>query len=89
MLIGSNCPSCPNGFSKKVVRATGDWTVDAGSQNLWLASEPLGLMTFDEGECNYNLVIKGINASTNYKWKVTIDNSFAENYGNYDFFCLK
>lgn len=78
---GGNCPVCTNNFASKLIRATGDWTIDAGSTALWLANEPFGLMTFDQRSCLYELVITNIKPNFKYLWKVTVDNSFKENYG--------
>jgi len=46
----------------------------------WQATEPRGLMVLGD-DCKYTLVIKNLKPSTAYKWKVTIDNLWAENYG--------
>ena len=78
---GSNCPVCTNNFKSKLIRTTGDWTIDAGSTALWLADEPRGLMIYNERICKYELSIVGLQKNFNYKWKITIDNSFKENYG--------
>ena len=75
------CPSCTNSFSSKLVRVTGDWPVELGSLKSWDAAEPLGLLTYDQDVCAYVLVVKGLKPSFEYKFKVTIDNSWKENYG--------
>jgi hypothetical protein len=79
--INQNCEPCKNNFASRLVRATGDWTIDAGSKTLWNGAEPLGLMTFDENYCSYTLVLKNLKKNFAYKWKTTLDNSFKENYG--------
>ena len=76
-----SCPACTNIQAAKVVRASGDWSIDAGSLALWDAAEPLGLMTFDEKLCSYTLVITGLKKNYEYKWKLTMNNKWAENYG--------
>lgn len=78
---GGNCPACTNNFASKLIRVTGDWSIDAGSAELWAANEPRGLMTFDQRACMYVLAVVGLKSNFNYKWKITIDNSFKENYG--------
>ena len=55
--------------------------MDAGAAKIWDGAEPLGLMTFDEQICSYTLVIVGLKRSFDYKWKVTVNNLWAENYG--------
>lgn len=78
-----SCPVCgDNRFSKKLLRATGDWAKDAGSSVIWAANEPLGLLTYDQNFCKYAVVVVGLKPNFSYKWKATVDNSFAENYGN-------
>ena len=77
----SNCPACNNLQASKVVRASGDWPIDAGSLALWDGAEPLGLMTFEEKLCSYTLVLKGLKKNYEYKWKVTMNNKWQENYG--------
>lgn len=78
---GMNCPTCTNNFASKLVRVTGDWAVDAGSSAIWNGAEPKGLMVFEQKLCLYTLVITGLKKNFQYKWKVTIDNAFKENYG--------
>jgi hypothetical protein len=77
----SSCPTCTNNFASKLIRATGDWTIDAGSTILWAANETRGLMTFDFNTCYYELVLVGLKRNFQYNWKVTINNAFTENYG--------
>lgn len=63
----------------------GDWPVDAGSAKNWDAAEPLGLLTYDQDICAYVVVVKGLKESFDYKWKITIDNAWKENYGRYKY----
>ncbi|RNA38528.1 Alpha catalytic domain containing [Brachionus plicatilis] len=77
----SNCPVCTNNFASKLIRATGDWTIDAGADVLWNGAEPKGLMIYEEKFCVYSLVLTGLKPNFQYSWKATIDNSFKENYG--------
>jgi hypothetical protein len=72
----SNCPACTNIQSGKTVRASGDWSIDAGSTALWDGAEPLGLMTFDEKLCSYTLVLLGLKKNYEYKWKLTMNNKW-------------
>jgi len=48
---------------------------------LWDGAEPLGLMTFDEKICSYTLVLLGLKKNYEYKWKLTMNNKWQENYG--------
>ncbi len=48
--LGS-CKPCSNSFASKLIRATGDWSLDTGSATQWDAAEPKGLMTFEEQIC--------------------------------------
>jgi alpha-amylase len=75
----TGCPT--TAFTPKIVRASGDWSLDAGSGPIWNGAEPLGLMTLEAGTCNYVVIVKGLKPNTSYKWKVTINNAWAENYG--------
>ena len=77
----SSCAACANNLASKVIRVSGDWSVDAGSPKLWDGAEPLGLMTFDEQTCSYTLVVSGLKKNFSYKWKVTTNNMWVENYG--------
>lgn len=40
-----------------------------------------GLMTFDQDTCLHSVVVGNLKANTDYKWKVTIANTWVENYG--------
>jgi hypothetical protein len=80
----AQCAPCTNNFASKLVRVTGDWTIDAGSNILWAGNESLGLMTFEEKFCLYTRKITNLKPNTNYQWKATINNAFAENYGSYE-----
>ena len=81
----SRCPTCTttcaNNLASKVIRVSGDWSMDVGSSKLWDGAEPKGLMTFDEQTCSYILVMTGLKPSFSYKWKVTVNNMWVENYG--------
>jgi hypothetical protein len=81
----SSCPACNNGyFGSKSVKAVGDWALDAGSPfGNWSGAEHLGLMVFEKKFCKYTLVLNGLQSGFKYEWKLTIDNSFKENYGEY------
>ena len=71
--IGSSCVQCPtNKHSDEILRVTGDWTKDAGSDALWNPAEPKGLMTYDESICKYSLLITGLQPGQNYYWKVNL-----------------
>jgi hypothetical protein len=80
----AKCPTCNNAyFGAKSVRAVGDWARDSGSPlGNWSAVEPLGLMTFEKRICKYTLVLEKLQADFKYEWKLVVDNSFKENYGN-------
>lgn len=80
--LNQNCPNCTNILSGKLLRATGNWAMDFGSQFNWNPEEPLGLMTYDENTCVYFLTLDKLKTYTEYEWKLTIDDSFNENYGN-------
>jgi hypothetical protein len=56
--------------------------VDAGSATLWNAAEPLGLLKYEEKVCAYSVVVTGLKKNFQYKWKLTVDNAWKENYGN-------
>jgi hypothetical protein len=55
---------------------TGNFYKDAGSKNDWAVDEPLGLMKFDENECQYSVVVNGLkrnkslDSKDNYLYKV-------------------
>ena len=71
--IGSSCVQCPtNKHSDEILRVTGDWTKDAGSDALWNPAEPKGLMTYDESICKYSLLITGLQPDQYYHWKVNL-----------------
>lgn len=76
-----SCPPCTNNFKNKLLRVSGDWSIDAGSPTLWNAAEPKGLLTFDENRCEYDVVVTGLKNSFSYKWKLVTNNAWAENYG--------
>lgn len=76
-----SCAQCDNNQAHRVLRASGDWSVDAGSVKEWDAAEPLGLLIFDEQKCIYTLAIAGLKPSKSYKWKVTVDNAWNLNFG--------
>ena len=40
-------------------------------------------MSFDDLKCVYKVTYGGLLPNTVYNWKVTIDNSWKESYGNY------
>ena len=67
---------CVNRYNTKDVRASGSWSVPDFD-----AADPLGLMTFNEEECFHSVVFSNLQPNTQYKWKVTIGNSWKENYG--------
>lgn len=75
------CSACTNNFASKLVRATGDWSIDAGSATIWNGAEPRGLLNFEEKICSYTLILLNLKPNKDYKWKITIDDSFKENYG--------
>jgi hypothetical protein len=73
--------ACVNSFSSKSVKATGDWSIDAGSATNWNAADSKGLMEFDETSCIYILVLTGLKKSFQYSWKVSINDAWVESYG--------
>ena len=77
----SGCLQCTNNFASKLLRVTGDWAVELGSAKNWDASEPKGLLTFDQKLCQYTLVLLGLKKSADYRWKMTVNNDWKENYG--------
>jgi aminopeptidase C len=62
--------------------------VDAGSATLWNAAEPLGLLNYEEKFCSYSVVVTGLKKNFQYKWKLTVDNAWKENYGKSKFIII-
>ena len=56
-------------------------SIDAGSGVLWNGKEPLGLLTFDERTCEYDVIVRNLKPNFQYKWKMVVGNAWSENYG--------
>ena len=64
------CWTCTNNQNKYLLKITGDWTKDAGSQSIWDPKEPLGLLTYEENICSYTLSVHNLKKNHEYFWKV-------------------
>lgn len=73
----SSCPSCSNNLASQIIRTTGSWT----GNEVWDPAQPNGLFDYDANLCKYTLVMTGLKPKFEYRWKVTVDNSWAVNYG--------
>jgi len=69
--------ACTNKFEGKPVNAAGDWNPISP----WDALDSHGRMSFNAAKCVYTLAVGGLVPNNIYKWKVTINNSWKENYG--------
>ena len=69
---------CKNDFASKLLRVSGNWPIDLGSESNWNAAEPLGLMTYNNLTCEYILILKGLPPKKIYSWKVifVLNNKF-------------
>ena len=59
------------------LKYVGSW---AGSE-IWDPAQPNGLLVYDANVCKYELVIDGLKPKFEYRWKVTVNNAWIENYG--------
>jgi hypothetical protein len=67
-LADSEIP-CSNPYKGEVVRAVGQW-------NNYLLIDPSTVMTYIEARCEYSFILRGLEPTTSYSWKVVIGNTF-------------